>query len=83
MSDKQREEFEKWYKENINKDGPFMGCGKLMRSEYAMFGLMCWQAAIASVVVEIPKTGLGFEDVFYMRGDQVVSALDKAGIRYE
>lgn len=79
MSEKQRAEFEKWYKENINKDGPFMGCGKLMRSEHAMFGLMCWQAAIASVVVELPES-YGIGEVYL---PAMLRALDEAGIRYE
>lgn len=82
MNDKQRTEFEKWYRENINKDGPFMGCGKLMRSEHAMFGLMCWQAAISSVVVELPDMIVDSCDHFVYLEHLVKQAIADAGVKY-
>lgn len=78
MSEKQREEFDVFWQEKILDAG-----WTLNKTESYFVWKRAWQAALSSVVVEIPKTGLGFEDVFYMRGDQVVSALEKAGIRYE
>lgn len=77
MSQNMREQFEDWYKENINKDGPFMSCGKLMRSEHAMFGLMCWQASRAALVVELPEKWPLFTV------DEVKDILDLAGVPYK
>lgn len=83
MNEKQRDEFEKWYKENINRDGPFLGCKEAFRSEHAAISAKAWQAAIASVVVEIPSFFSDRYETDIIFSDDMEKVLNKAGIRYE
>lgn len=79
MNDKQRAEFEKWAaSKGMNvKRSPYAESGYSFGStENAWSG---WQAAIASVVVELPES-YGIGEVYL---PAMLRALDEAGIRYE
>ena len=74
MNDLQREKFEELLKAKLHlpcSDGDY--CNPETQSMWQV-----WQAAIQSVVVELP-----FEDSSEMHSGAVCAALDKAGIKYE
>lgn len=68
MNDKQRAEFDKWFNSQIDSEYCSPNVKALMYE--------CWQAAIASVVVELPELEKHDKDA-------VTEKLDEAGIRYE
>lgn len=83
MNDKQRAEFEEWARENTDFFEFKQFSGRIRENgNYAckdeQKAFVVWQAAIASVVVELP-----FEDSCEMHAGAVCAALDKAGISYE
>lgn len=81
MNDKQRAAFEKWagqYEYDLTWSNA-IDCYAIMRTRVVFDA---WQAAIASVVVELPELnvdGIDASEFF----DDVKSALDEAGVKYE
>lgn len=79
MNDKQRAEFEKWYAST--------DFWKMENSMAKKIALDSWQAAIASVVVELPAiekaaTNEHPSELVYI-ANYVHDALKSAGVRYE
>lgn len=79
MSEKQRAEFEKWAADKYilerSKSGAYMSVPTRQAFE-------CWQAAIASVVVELPEY-VANSHIRNIAIDECKTSLDRAGIRYE
>lgn len=76
MNDKQRSEFDGWAEGKYIIDRSKYGDYKAASTNRAFD---CWQAAIASVVVELPES-YGIGEVYL---PAMLRALDEAGIRYE
>lgn len=81
MNDKQRAEFEKWLQEGYNKDWLVSCNGYADPTVDRMW--ISWQAAISSVVVDIPSFFSDRYETDIIYSDDMEKALDKAGIRYE
>lgn len=82
MNDKQRAEFEKWLQEGYNKDWLVSCNGYADPTVDRMW--LSWQAALSSVVVELPEMHDGSNPCrCYYDKDEVEQALTEAGIRYE
>lgn len=71
MNEKQRAEFEKWFTSQIDSEYCSPNVKALMAG--------CWKAAIASVVVGLPKPT--WNDGYNI-GD-VKQAIENSGVRYE
>ena len=80
MSDKQRATFEKWLQGGYNKDWLVSCNGYADPTVDRMW--LSWQAAIESVVVELPK-GDGDETGWLVSLTEVEDALDAAGVKYK
>lgn len=85
MNDKQRAEFEKWasqYEYDLTWSSA-IDCYAIMRTRVVFDA---WQAAIASVVVELPPRLRGIDEHCRINNravDLMQQKLTEAGIRYE
>lgn len=82
-----REQFEKWVKEETGFD--------LWRTEYPMtewddqqykchqtnLAWMAWQASQAAIEIELPDPDVGYEMLEYYDPQQVIEAIEKAGLK--
>lgn len=82
-----REQFEKWVKEETGFD--------LWRTEYPMtewddqqykchqtnLAWMAWQASRAAIEIELPDPDVGYEMLEYYDPQQVIEAIEKAGLK--
>ena len=78
MNEKQRAEFDVFWQEKILDAG-----WTLNKTESYFVWKRAWQAAIASVVVDIPSFFSDRYETDIIYSDDMEKALDKAGIRYE
>lgn len=81
MNDKQRAEFERWaerYHGSLN-----MGkVGLIYSNQNVQHDFNVWQAAIASVVVELPETFVDRGDHYAYLEHLVKQAIEDAGVKY-
>lgn len=82
-----REQFEKWINEETGFD--------LWRTEYPMtewddqqykchqtnLAWMAWQASRAAIEIELPDADVGYEMMEYYDPQQVIEAIEKAGLK--
>lgn len=82
MNDKQRAAFEKWasqYEYDLTWSNA-IDCYAIMRTRVVFDA---WNAAIASVVVDIPSFFSDRYETDVVYADDMEKALDEAGVRYE
>lgn len=82
MNEKQRAEFEKWasqYEYDLTWSDA-IDCYAIMRTRVVFDA---WQAALASVVVELPSTYYDQFGDLALDYNATIEGFDKAGVRYE